>query len=586
MKTLPRIVLIAIFLAWLLPGLVGRDLWKADEPYSFGLVNHIIKSGDWVVPTLAGEPFMEKPPLYYLSAAAFARIFSPWMQLHDAARMATAFYMMLTLLFVGLTARELLGKEHSEITMLILLGCTGLQITGHKLITDVSLLTGFSLALYGLALCRRRPALGGVWIGMGTGIGFMSKGLLAPGLIGLIALAMPLLFAEWRNRRYFFSLFIALAAALPWLVIWPYALFHRSPDLFKEWFWLQNMGRFFGHRRWGERDVPGFYFFTLPWYALPALPLALWTLWHNRRSWRDRPALQLPLTAFLVMLTVLSVSSSARSIYGLPMLLPLTLLAATGTDSLPDKAKKAISRFSIAFFGMLFGLLWLGWIIIVTGRPSFAASKLNYLQPDYAHAFNVVLVVVACVYTVAWLIAVIRSARLPYHPVINWTAGAIVTWGLLMTLWLPWLDARSGYQSLFTSLKEAIPSPCGVIASQGVGESERAVLEYYAGIFTQRVEVNSNVGDADLLLIQSGGMPIDPPAGLLWRMVWEGRKLENNGKAKETYRLYQRAEARISPQPVSGTHIASASSGTTKRHLSSGPALPTPLPEKKAYHHG
>jgi 4-amino-4-deoxy-L-arabinose transferase-like glycosyltransferase len=161
MKTLPGIVLIAIVLAWLLPGIVGRDLWKADEPYSFGLVNHIIKSGDWVVPTLAGEPFMEKPPLYYLSAAAFARIFSPWMQLHDAARLATAFYMMLTLLFAGLTARKLLGKERSDITMLILLGCTGLQITAHKLITDVSLLTGFSLALYGLALCRHRPALGG-----------------------------------------------------------------------------------------------------------------------------------------------------------------------------------------------------------------------------------------------------------------------------------------------------------------------------------------------------------------------------------------------------------------------------------------
>jgi 4-amino-4-deoxy-L-arabinose transferase-like glycosyltransferase len=456
--------------------------------------------------------------------------------------MATAFYMMLTLLVAGLTARELLGKERSEITMLILLGCTGLQISAHKLITDVSLLSGFSLALYGLALCRRRPALGGVWIGMGTGIGFMSKGLLAPALIGITALVMPVLFAEWRNRRYFFSLFIALAVALPWHVIWPYALFHRSPDLFKEWFWLQNIGRFFGSSRWGEREVPGFYFFTLPWFALPALPLALWTLWHNRRSWRGQPALQLPLTAFLVMLTVLSLSSSARSIYTLPMLLPLTLLAAAGADSLPDKVKNAFNRFGVAFFGMFFMLLWLGWIVMVTGHPEFAASKLNYLQPDSARSFNVLLVVVACAYTVAWLMAVTRSARSPYHPVINWTTGIIVTWGLLMTLWLPWLDARSGYHSLFTSLKEAMPEHYHIIARQGVGESERAMLEYYAGIFTRQVQVDNNLRDADLLLIQTGGMPIDPPAGLRWRLLWEGKRLSELGKVDEIFRLYQRVD--------------------------------------------
>ena len=53
-------------------GLLGRDPWKPDEAYSFGLVYHILQSGDWVIPTLAQEPFMEKPPLFYLTAALFA----------------------------------------------------------------------------------------------------------------------------------------------------------------------------------------------------------------------------------------------------------------------------------------------------------------------------------------------------------------------------------------------------------------------------------------------------------------------------------------------------------------------------------
>ena len=58
---------------WIFPGLIGRDPWKPDEAYSFGLVYHILQTGDWVVPTLAGEPFMEKPPIFFLTAAFFAR---------------------------------------------------------------------------------------------------------------------------------------------------------------------------------------------------------------------------------------------------------------------------------------------------------------------------------------------------------------------------------------------------------------------------------------------------------------------------------------------------------------------------------
>jgi len=55
----------ALVVAWLLPGLVGHDPWKPDEAYTFGLIFHIRETGDWLVPTLAGEPFVEKPPLYF-----------------------------------------------------------------------------------------------------------------------------------------------------------------------------------------------------------------------------------------------------------------------------------------------------------------------------------------------------------------------------------------------------------------------------------------------------------------------------------------------------------------------------------------
>jgi len=59
-----RAMLVALLCAaWILPGLIGRDPWKPDEAHTFGVVYELLRGGSWVVPTLAGEPFVEKPPL-------------------------------------------------------------------------------------------------------------------------------------------------------------------------------------------------------------------------------------------------------------------------------------------------------------------------------------------------------------------------------------------------------------------------------------------------------------------------------------------------------------------------------------------
>ncbi|MEJ1268526.1 hypothetical protein WDV93_20570 [Pantoea ananatis] len=59
-QQIPLLLCLVIFACWLLPGLVGHEPWKPDEAYTFGLIRHIAQSGDWVVPTLAGEPFYGK----------------------------------------------------------------------------------------------------------------------------------------------------------------------------------------------------------------------------------------------------------------------------------------------------------------------------------------------------------------------------------------------------------------------------------------------------------------------------------------------------------------------------------------------
>ena len=145
----PRAALLAlVFLAaaYVIPGLIGHDPWKQDEAYSFGIIYNLVRTGDWVVPTLAADPFMEKPPAYYITAAGFARLFSPPLAMHDAARLATGLYLGLALLFTGLLGRETGGPGYGVAAVLVLISCLGLLQHGHFMITDTALLAGMTMA--------------------------------------------------------------------------------------------------------------------------------------------------------------------------------------------------------------------------------------------------------------------------------------------------------------------------------------------------------------------------------------------------------------------------------------------------------
>lgn len=73
----------ALVCAWLLLGTLGHDPWKQDETSTFAIVDHRLDTGDWVVPTNAGQPFAEKPPVYGWVAATLAWMFGRYLPLPD-----------------------------------------------------------------------------------------------------------------------------------------------------------------------------------------------------------------------------------------------------------------------------------------------------------------------------------------------------------------------------------------------------------------------------------------------------------------------------------------------------------------------
>ena len=307
-------VVIALAMAWIMFGLVGHDPWKADEAHTFGIVVDFLQHHDWVVPTLAGEPFIEKPPLIYLVASAFAGLFQGTLPTHDAARLATGFFVGLSLVFLGLTARAIYGRGYASAAVLLLVGCFGTVARLHQLIPDVALLAGMSLGMFGLALARWRFWGAAIALGLGAACAFLGKGLLGPGLLGVTALLLPV-FPVWRTRRYIATLGLAACIGLIPAGLWMCALYARSPALFHEWLVTNNFGRFLGFEHIGPHNSRGFYAYTLLWYAFPALPLAVyavWAAWRSPDATTDLQKLQLPAVLAAVIATVLGIASDSR----------------------------------------------------------------------------------------------------------------------------------------------------------------------------------------------------------------------------------------------------------------------------------
>lgn len=75
--------------------------------------------------------------------------------------------------------------------MLLTLATVGTVVRLHQLITDTALFAGMAIGLLGLVRVPDAPRGGGVLVGAGAAIAFLSKGLLGPGLLLCTAAARP-----------------------------------------------------------------------------------------------------------------------------------------------------------------------------------------------------------------------------------------------------------------------------------------------------------------------------------------------------------------------------------------------------------
>jgi 4-amino-4-deoxy-L-arabinose transferase-like glycosyltransferase len=173
---LPLVLLVG-FLAFGFQG--SRSIWEPDEGFYVNVSLGMLNTGDWVIPRLNSQPFLDKPPLLYWGSALGMGILgkNEW-----GARVPHAIWFCGTVLLVGLLGRHLLGKGKGRLAALVY-GTSLLPFIGANALTPDTVLA-FCSALALLCYCRALSDSEGakwrlVWwlaFGAATGLGALAKG--------------------------------------------------------------------------------------------------------------------------------------------------------------------------------------------------------------------------------------------------------------------------------------------------------------------------------------------------------------------------------------------------------------------------
>jgi 4-amino-4-deoxy-L-arabinose transferase-like glycosyltransferase len=263
-----RVRLVSLLVVLLLPAAIlyptrGFHLLEPDEGRYAQIPKEMLLNGEWVVPTLQGEPYLDKPPLMYWLVAVSYRLFgvSP-----EAARLVPAVCVHLTILVVYLLGRRSLGERAAFWAALLLSVAPGFVSVARLLVLDGLLVLCVTLSVVcGFEAVRSGKLKSGWWLvaAAASGLGFLSKGPISEVLLFVPLWAYGFLASGGREppvetqleknrgltpparrvvRWYHYALFLAVVVGVnvPWYV----AIYAREPEFLKHFFWEHNVMRF------------------------------------------------------------------------------------------------------------------------------------------------------------------------------------------------------------------------------------------------------------------------------------------------------------------------------------------------------
>jgi 4-amino-4-deoxy-L-arabinose transferase-like glycosyltransferase len=328
------LLLIACGIAWF--ALLGaRPLYNPDEGRYAQIPAEMLASGDYTLPRLDGMVYLEKPPLQYWATALSLRVFghTEW-----AARLVTAGSAVLALLFVYLLGRRLWSAERGLIAA-SMTGSMLLYVTMGQLTTlDMSLSCWLTIAIAAFCLGqaererapdRTRTWMLVCWAAMAAAT--LTKGLIGivlPGAVLVLYTALQRDAAAWRHLHLGKGLALYVILVAPWCL----AVERAHPGALDFLVIHEHFQRYL--TKVHDRFKPWWYFLmilaagSLPWLPQAARSLLLGWRPTAPRGRFDGPRVLWVSAAFTLFF--FSLSDSKLAPYIVPVLAPLSLLAAGG----------------------------------------------------------------------------------------------------------------------------------------------------------------------------------------------------------------------------------------------------------------
>lgn len=535
-QRLPRVALLLLSAAYLLPGLFGRDPWKNADITAFGFMMDIARGqGDWLAPTVGGL-HADGAVLPYWLGAAFIHLLGPWLGAPLAARIPFAMLLGLVMMLTWYSTFHLARTEAAQPlafafggeakpvdyaravadgALLALIASLGLLQLGHETTPELGQLFGAALFLYALAARPYRSWQSKVALVASLPIMAASGApsiAIALGLGGLLVCRQSS-YEPVRRLMLWIAVALVLAAV--------------AATVFGAWGW-----RLRGYDRIGS---VGSLLRQLLWFLWPAWPLALWTLWRWRKHLMHRH-ISVPLCGALVaLLACVAMGGSDRA---LMLALPsLAVLAAFILPTLQRSTAAAIDWFSVFFFTICALFVWVMYVAMQTGWPAKPAANVAKLAVGFVPQFSGFALVLGLLASAAWLWLVMWRTGRNRHPLwksLVLPAGGIsLCWLLAMTLWLPVLDYARSYRPLVSRVAQHVPEG-HCLAAPGMNVGLAAAFEYFGRYAVDAVS-DEQASDCDILVLtETRDRPIEVSSG--WTLVAREARPTDNDTIVAVYR--------------------------------------------------
>lgn len=372
-----KLVLIAAFgLSMLVINLGSVRVLTFHETVFAQPAKEMLATGNWVLPRIAGEPFLDRTPLTAWTIAASISIFgsdAEWV-----VRLPAVLFGVATALLIGMMTARWFGERAGLLAALIEL--TTVQMLTFARLAEADTLLCFTVtaAMYCFALGNVPSPRGRVesrWLPVAfyaaLAASFMVKWLFGPAFIGLGCFAYCLISRERRAWKFLFDprgIAAALVLTLPWL-----ALAYREYPLLLAAFIDNHFRRFDGGM--GAREPWFAYFYLVPFLLLPWIPYAVPTIVSRLRdSQRREPYWAFALCWFVPGMALLSLSAFKAKHYAIPLHAPLVVASAVGLHEYLLRRERTAGRLLPWAIGaaLLAGAAGIG--VILWKRPSDYAA--------------------------------------------------------------------------------------------------------------------------------------------------------------------------------------------------------------------